>query len=97
MKKDSEFPVMTTTNGNGNGNDNNDQSVQVLEFPDQVKMLDRSIEKIMQMPPELRTEFDYNIAWQGANISIPASGRGEILVSGPKFQLLISPVKKNDH
>lgn len=95
MKKETEFPVMTSTNGNGN--DNNDKRVQVLEFPDQENFLDQLLEKITKTPHEIRSELDFSIAWQGANIRIPASGSGEITVSGPKFQVLISPVKKNDH
>lgn len=99
MKKDTEFPIMTSTNGNdnGNGNDNDDNKVQVFELPDQKDFCGQLLELIKQIPPDMQPLYEFSAAAQGASVKIPCSGTGMIEVSAPKFQILISPVKKKDH
>lgn len=93
MKENTEFPVMT----NGNGNGNTDDGVQVFEFPGQRDFRDLLSDLIKQIPPDMQPLYEVSAAAQGASVKIPCSGTGIIEVTAPKFQILISPVKKNDH
>ena len=96
MKKKPEHSI--TTSANGNYDNNRDKEMQVFELQDQNNPCGQLVQQIMLMPPELQDKFDFSFAAQGAAVRIPASGMGEIEVTAPKYQILISPRKpKNDH
>lgn len=67
------------------------KEVETFELLGKKGLCDQLIDKIMSMSSEVRTQFDYSIAVQGAGVKIPRSGLGDIEVTPPKVLLKISP------
>ena len=59
-------------------------------------LCEKLVEKITNMPPELRDQFEYSIASQGLGLKMSQLSDGEIEVTPPKTLLVIRPVKKKD-
>jgi hypothetical protein len=85
MKRKNELVVSDSLD------DNN--KVETFELFCKNGLCDQLIEKIMSIPEEMRNQFQYSIAAQGAGVKIPRSDFGDIEVTPPKVLLTINPLK----
>jgi hypothetical protein len=86
MEWNKDFKV----NDGGHG-DETGKEVEKFELHGNEGLCKQLIDKITSMPPEVRTQFDYSIAAQGAGVKIPRSGLRDIEVTPPKVFIKISP------